>query len=293
MATLTRGSKQVVPNSSGLEPPRLGAPAHAADCHIHIYDPRFQPAAAKPARSAVADYRLLQKRIGITRVVIVTPRNYVTDNSVTLDAIDQLGIDTARGVAVVRPTVTDAELQDLHAGGIRGIRFTVGQPKTAVVTIDMIEPLAKRIAQLGWHVQLNMESDQIVEHASMLRRLPTQIVFDHMGKLGLSGLEHPAFDVIRGLLDERRAWVKISGAYMNTRVGPPTYADATLVAQAFVNAAPERLVWGSDWPHPTPTDKPDDALLFDLLAVWAPDERTRHRILVSNPEALYGFPKSV
>src|SRR5215212_4162625 len=154
MATLTRGSKQVVPNS-GVDPPRLGAPTHAADCHIHIYDPRFQPATAKPARSTVADYRLLQKRIGLTRVVIVTPRNYVTDNSVTLDAIDQLGVDCARGVAVVRPTVTDAELHSLHAGGIRGIRFTVGQPKTAVVTIDMIEPLAKRIADVGWHVQLN------------------------------------------------------------------------------------------------------------------------------------------
>jgi D-galactarolactone isomerase len=293
MATFTRASKQAVPNSSGIEPPSLTAPANAADCHIHIYDPRFQPAVTKPAMSTVADYRLLQKRIGLTRVVVVTPRNYVTDNSVTLNAIEQLGGDKARGVAVVRPSVTDAELQRLHSGGIRGIRFTVGQPRTAVVTIDMIEPLAKRTADLGWHVQLNMESDQIVEHAEMLRRLPTPIVFDHMGKLGLSGLGHPAFDVIRGLLDQRRAWVKISGAYMNTRVGPPTYADATQVAQAFVNAAPERLVWGSDWPHPTPTDKPDDAALFDLLAVWASNEKTRHGILVSNPEALYGFPKSV
>ncbi|MDB5921913.1 MAG: 2-pyrone-4,6-dicarboxylate hydrolase [Betaproteobacteria bacterium] len=292
MSESVRGSQQAVPNSSGVEPPKLHAPANAADCHIHIYDPRFQPRVDKPASSAVEHYRLLQKRIGLTRVVIVTPRNYVTDNSVTLDAIRQLGADKARGVGVLRPTVTDAELKTLHDGGIRGIRFTVGQPKTAVVTIDMIEPLAKRIADFGWHVQLNMESDQIVENATMLRGLPTQIVFDHMGKLGLSGLEHPAFDVIRGLLDEARAWVKISGAYMNTRVGPPTYADATRVARAFVNAAPERLVWGSDWPHPSPAEKPDDALLFDLLATWAPDDKTRHRILVSNPEALYDFASS-
>jgi D-galactarolactone isomerase len=109
MTALTRGSKQSVPNSSGIEPPKLRAPANAADCHIHIYDARFEPVAAKPARSTVGDYRLLQKRIGLTRVVIVTPRNYVTDNSVTLDAIDQLGVDSARGVAVLRPTVTDAE----------------------------------------------------------------------------------------------------------------------------------------------------------------------------------------
>ena len=95
--------------------------------------------------------------------------------------------------------------------------------------------------------------------------------------------------MIRELLDRGRAWVKISGAYINTRVGPPSYADATKAAQAFVNTAPERLVWGSDWPHPTPADKPDDALLFDLLSVWAPDERARERILVSNPQTLYGF----
>jgi D-galactarolactone isomerase len=281
-----------VPNSSGTEPPELKAPANAADCHIHIYDPRFAPPVERPSNSTVADYRLLQKRIGLSRVVIVTPRNYVTDNSVTLDAIGQLGIANARGVGVLRPDVTDAELKKLDVGGIRGIRFTVGNPKAAVTSIDMIEPLAKRIAALGWHVQLNMESDQIVEHADMLRRLPAPIVFDHMGKLGLSGLEHPAYAVIRRLLEQERAWLKISGAYMNTKVGPPTYADATAVAQAFVKAVPERLVWGSDWPHPTPKVPPDDAVLFDLLTVWAPDEKTRNRILVTNPVALYGFPKS-
>ncbi len=247
----------------------------------------------KPANATVDDYRLLQKRLGLSRVVIVTPRNYATDNRVTMEAIARLGATNARGIAVVRPDVTAAQLQTLHDGGIRGIRFTVAQPATAVVTIDMIEPLARRVADLGWHVQLNMESDQIVEHAKLLQRLPTQIVFDHMGKLGLAGLEHPAFDVIRALLDRDRAWVKISGAYLNTRVGPPMYADATQAAQAFVRAAPERLVWGSDWPHPSPPEKPDDALLFDLLATWAPDAATRTRILVTNPRALYGFPEKI
>lgn len=289
-----RSAQQAVPNSSGTEPPRLKAPANAADCHIHIYDPRFHPPVAKPSNSTVQDYRLLQKRIGVTRVVIVQPRNYATDNSVTLDAIRQLGVGNARGVAVVRPTVTDAELKTLDEGGIRGIRFTVANPATAVVSIDMIEPLAKRIAALGWHVQLNMPADKIVENADMLRRLPTAVVFDHMGQLSLpAGLEHPAYAVIRSLVDKGRAWVKISGAYLNTRIGPPTYADATAIAQAYVKAASERLVWGSDWPHPSPPVKPDDAVLFDLLAAWAPDEATRNRILVANPEALYGFGKSL
>ena len=279
-----------VPNSSGTAPPSLKAPANAADCHIHIYDPRFAPPVEKPLNGTVEDYRLLQKRIGVTRVVIVTPRNYVTDNSVTLDAIRQLGIADARGVAVIRPDISDAELQRLHNGGIRGIRFTVGNPASAVVSIDMIEPLAKRVAHFGWHVQLNMPADKIVEHANMLQRLPAAIVFDHMGKPPLpSGTRHRSHAVIRLLLDKERAWVKISGAYMNTEIGPPTYADATAIAQTFVRAAPERVVWGSDWPHPGPKEHPDDAVLFDLLAVCAPDEAARNRILVDNPKKLYGF----
>jgi len=281
-----------VPNSAGTEPPKVKAPANAADCHIHIYDPAFPPAVSKPANSTVADYRLLQKRIGTSRVVIVTPRNYGTDNAVTLDGIRKLGIADARGVAVIRPDVIDDELKRLNQGGIRGIRFTVANPKTAVVSIDMIEPLAKRIADYGWHVQLNMEADQIAENADMLRRLPTPVVFDHLGKLPPGeGTAHPAYGVIRGMLDARKAWLKLSGAYLNTQIGPPDYPEATRVAQAYVKAAPERLVWGSDWPHPTPTANPDDAVLFDLLAVWAPDEAVRNRILVANPEALYGFGK--
>jgi predicted TIM-barrel fold metal-dependent hydrolase len=281
-----------VPNSSGTEAPTLKAPANAADCHIHIYDPRYAPRVDRPTNATVDDYRLYQRRIGVSRVVIVTPRNYGTDNTVTVDAIAALGMANARGVAVVTPEITERQLAKLHDGGVRGIRFTVGNPETAVTSIDMIEPLARRIAEFGWHVQLNMEPEQVVESAAMLRRLPTPIVFDHLGKLGLAGLAHPSYALMRELIDRRRAWVKISGAYLNTEIGPPFYPEATAVARAFVEAAPERAVWGSDWPHPTPKIPPDDAVLFDLLRDWAPDEATRHRILVTNPEALYGFPKS-
>jgi len=286
----TNSAGHAVPNSSGSEAPALSAPPNAADCHIHIYDPRFAPPVAKPQNATVEDYRLLQKRIGVSRVVIVSPRDYATDNSVTLDAIRQIGIANARGVAVVRPTVTDAELKILHDGGIRGIRFTTGNPATAVVSVDMIEPLAKRIAAFGWHVQLNMEAGQIVDNADMLRRLPTTIVFDHMGKPPLpAGVGHPSHKIIRSLVDAGQAWVKISGAYIVSKIGPPNYADATPIAQAFVRAAPERLVWGSDWPHPGRREHPNDAVLFDLLAQWASDAPTRRRILVDNPQTLYGF----
>jgi D-galactarolactone isomerase len=284
---------QPVPNSSGTEHPSIKASKNSADCHIHIYDPRFQPVVTKPSNATVQDYRLLQKRIGVTRVVIVTPRNYETDNSVTLDAIRQLGAN-ARGVAVIRPSITDAELRNLDKGGIRGIRFTLSQsqPLAAVVSLDMIEPLAKRIASLGWHVQLNMPAEQIVDNEAMLQRLPTSIVIDHMGKLPLpAGLDHPAYGVIQRLIDRGKTWVKISGAYLNTKVGPPTYSDATTIAKAYIETAPERLVWGTNWPHPNQKEQPNDALLFDLLGEWVPSEIVRNRILVKNPETLYGFSK--
>jgi predicted TIM-barrel fold metal-dependent hydrolase len=154
--------------------------------------------------------------------------------------------------------------------------------------------MAKRVAPLGWHLQMNMGGEQIVAMADLLRRLPTPLVFDHLGVPPLpAGIAHPSHAILRGLLDSGRAWVKLSGAYLNSKIGPP-YPEATAIAQDFVKAAPERLVWGSDWPHPTspgPT-KPNDALLFDLLAEWAPDEAVRHRILVENPESLYGFPRT-
>jgi predicted TIM-barrel fold metal-dependent hydrolase len=292
----TRARAQVqVPNSLGTEPPKTKAPANATDCHMHIYDEaRFHmppsPRVA-PTNAAVEQYRLLQKRNGTTRVVIVTPRNYATDNRATVDAIQRLG--NARGVAVLHPDVAEAELKRLNDAGIRGTRFSLGDPATAVVTPDMVEPMAKRVAALGWHLQLNMGGDQIVAMADVLKRLPTPMVFDHLGIPPLpAGIDHPSHGIIRGLLDQGRAWVKLSGAYLNSKVGSP-YPEATKIAQDFVRAAPERLVWGSDWPHPSETaKKPNDAELFDLLAVWAPSEATRTRILVENPQALYGFPRA-
>jgi predicted TIM-barrel fold metal-dependent hydrolase len=243
--------------------------------------------------AGVEQYRLLQKRIGTTRAVIVTPSAYATANDVTLDAIAQLGPGNARGVAVVRTEVTDAELKKMADGGIRGIRFTLFDPKTAVTNFEMIEPLAKRVNDLGWHVQLHFRGDQIVEHEELLKRIVSPMVFDHLGRIPMpDGIKHPAFQVICRLIDKGRTWVKLSGAYQDTKVGPPTYADMTEVARGYLKAAPERMVWGSDWPHPTERDhKPNDAVLFDLLSEWAPDEALRKRVLVDNPAGLYGFGK--
>jgi D-galactarolactone isomerase len=285
---------QQVPYSSGTELPKLKAPPNACDCHMHIYDSRFPAAPTatlKPPDALVPDYQLLQKRIGTTRVVVVTPSTYGTDNRCTVDAIAKFGAST-RGVAVVDTSISDAELKRLADVGVRGIRFnlTIG----AVTTPDMIEPLSRRIADLGWHVQLNIAPKQLLEMQDRLQHLPTPMVFDHLARIPLpAGVDDPAFGAVATLIDQGRAWVKLSGAYIGSKVGPPTYADASKVAEAYVKLAPERVVWGSDWPHPTEQkEKPDDAVLFDLLATWVPDEATRKKILVDNPAALYGFPKA-
>ena len=278
-----------VPNSSGAAPPALNAPANACDCHMHIYDgarfPPPRPDARMQSNARVQEYRLFQQRIGTSRVVVVQPAANHIDNAVTLDALAQLG-PQARGIAVVHPTVADAELKAMQAKGVRGIRFTQFDPKTAATTIDMIEPLAKRVEPLGLHVQIHLRGDQIADAADLLQRLPGTIVFDHLGRRA-GGVADPAFTVIRRMIDKGNTWMKLSGAYMFDT--PPRYAKAASIAQAYIKAAPERVVWGSDWPHPTEQDKPDDAVLFDLLSDWAPGAATRQRILVDNPATLYGF----
>jgi len=289
-------SAQQVPWSSGTNLPKLKVPVDACDCHHHIYDGKFPiapSATLKPGDAKAADYQALQKRIGTTRSVVVQPSTYGTDNSCTLDGMAQLG-PAARGVAVVDTSVTDAELKRLNGLGIRGIRFNLVQ--AGATTVDMLEPLSRRVADLGWHVQIHQTGDGIVKMEDVLQKVAAPIVFDHMGRIPKDvGIDHPAYSVISRLIDKDRTWVKISGAYMDTKVGPPTYADSTKLAQAFVKLAPQRMVWGSDWPHPTAKDddKPNDATLVDLLAEWAPEEATRRRILVENPAELYGYTQSI
>jgi D-galactarolactone isomerase len=283
-----------VPWSSGTESPKLNAPADACDCHMHIYDAKYPvapTATLKPGDALVSDYKLLQRRIGTSRNVIVTPSTYGTDNRITLDAMAQIGA-SARGVAVVDTSVTDVELKRMNGLGIRGIRFNLVQ--SGATTAEMIEPLARRVNDLGWHIQIHMKGEQIAAIEDLLLRVASPIVFDHLGRLAQpNALDSAGFKTISKLIDKGRTWVKLSGAYQDSKAGPPSYSDTVPLARAYIKAAPERVVWASDWPHPTEKDKPNDAALFDLLAEWAPDELTRRRILVHNPATLYAFPTSV
>src|ERR1700721_2881579 len=216
----TAGHAEIVPWSAGTEPPKLKAPPNACDCHMHIYDGRFPVApnaTLRPGNASVDDYRLLQKRIGTTRNVVVTPSTYGTDNACTLDAMAKLGA-SARGVAVVDTSVTDAELKRLNALGIRGIRFNLVQ--SGATTIDMVDPLSKRVNDLGWHVQIHMLGDAIVENDDLFQRLPSPIVFDHLARVPQpAGIDHPSFALVLKMFDQGRTWVKLSGAYQDTRTG--------------------------------------------------------------------------
>jgi D-galactarolactone isomerase len=279
-----------MPWSSGNERPQMKAPPNAADCHHHIYDSRFPvdaKAVLRPGNARVGDYRLLQARIGTTRNVIVQPSTYGVDNRCMLDALDQFGLRTARGIAVVNDSVSDAELRRMDAAGVRGIRLNLLQ--AGAVNLDSLEPLSHRVTALGWHVEVNAPAEQIAASQALWNRIPVPVVFDHLGHVSAPGITGQAFRVIGRLLERDKAWVKLSGVYIDSKVGPPSYPDASAVAKAYIKEAPDRLVWGTDWPHPTTKQKPDDAMLFDLLVEWAPEEGTRTQILVANAAKLYGF----
>ena len=279
--------------SIGTERPSTKVPSNAADCHHHIYVlqyPWAPEATLKPGEATVADYRLLQKRIGTTRDVIVQPSSYGVDNRLLLASIAQLG-SGARGVAVVNTSVTDEQLVELDKGGVRGIRFNLSPPGTT--TLDMVKPLAARVARLGWHVQVNAPATYLLAQRDTWADLPCPVVFDHLAHVPEpDGVNHPVFAMVVDLLQKGRAYVKLSGFYADTKVGPPSYSDSVAVAAAYAKVAPQRALWGSDWPHPTEqagNKIPNDALLLDQLSAAVPDEAARNRILVDNPAGLYQF----
>ncbi|CAN7317256.1 amidohydrolase family protein [Acidovorax sp. LjRoot38] len=287
-----------VPHSVGLNRPQRRLPPGACDSHMHIFDPRFVPSShwpRTPPVAPVAAYRQLQVRLGTTRTVVVTPSTYGTDNACTLDALDQLG-DDARGVAVVDPSVSDAELARLAARRVCGLRVNFVSPQSwGTTTAQMLSTLAGKVARHadcdGWHIQVFAHPEQIMALAPVLQALPVPLVIDHLGRIDLAeGPSARAFGVLRRLLESGNTWVKLSGAYMRSAVQGPSYADTLPLGQALVRAAPSHLVWGSDWPHTTEAPGTvNDADLVDLLRAWAGSDAATDRILVDNPARLYGF----
>ncbi len=274
--------------------PRLVCPAGAADCHIHIYGTRedypLAPSCPIPPPFApVAAYRTLMARLGLDRVVIVQPAAYGKDNRCTLDALAELG-EAARAVVVVDESVTDAELERLTGLGARAIRFFM--LPGGVLPWSSLEVMAARVAPFGWHLQLQLDGRDLPEYEAVLKRLPAPLSIAHNGKF-LEPVRpgHPGFRTLLRLVEGGDCWVKVSAPYETSRAGPPLYEDVGALAKALIRAAPERMLWASNWPHPGAlADPPDDAVLLDLLLDWAEDESLRRRILTDNPVELYGFP---
>ncbi|MFH5249915.1 amidohydrolase family protein [Burkholderia semiarida] len=277
--------------SSGIERPAFQLPEGTIDCHMHIYDDRFPVAPGttlRPPNATVAQYRRVQTRIGVKRNVVVTPSTYGTDNRCTLAAIAQFG-DDARGVAVVDGTVSDDELRMLDRGGIRAIRFNLSYP--GATTLDMLAPLAARIANLGWHIELVVQGARLPELERHLAALPCPLVIDHIAHVPQpGGLSSAAFRTAQRLVEKGHTWITLSGPYVDSKTGAPAYDDVAPVAKALIDMAPERMLWGTDWPHPTQkTDKPDDASMLDVIAGWIGRADWQQRIFVTNPAKLYGF----
>jgi len=226
--------------------------------------------------------------LGLERAVIVQPSVYGTDNRCTHDAVAASG-GKWRGVAVLDANTEMHELHRLHHAGFRGVRINL-LFKGGGLALDILEQVARLVAPLGWHVQLLIDGRDLPELAPRLRRLPVPLVVDHMGHMPAQlGLAHPGFEALLALSRERNCWVKLSGAY-RISAEPYPYEDVTPIAKALVEAAPERMVWGSDWPHTSfQGAMPIDATLLDLLETWIPDPQTRHGILTSNPAELYDF----
>jgi D-galactarolactone isomerase len=217
----------------------------------------------------------------------VQPSAYGTDNTCTLEAMGNLG-NAARGVAIVDPAVPDSELERLTKLGIRGVRYHM---RGGVLTWDTMPAVAARVAAFGWHVQLQCESRELAEREAMLAKLPCDLVIDHMGRFdAATAADDNSWRVMMKFLASGRCWVKLSGPYYGSKSGPPLYADKARIAKELIKAASERMVWASNWPHPSfKKNFPDEGRLLDTLAEWTQDDALRTKILVANPASLYGF----
>jgi D-galactarolactone isomerase len=273
---------------------RVKAPPGTCDCHMHVYGPqdKYKVAPTSPWPAIVrtaADYRKVMQELGIQRVVVVQPTAYARDNSCTLDAVDEIGRANARAVVIVDQTASDAELDRLTGAGARGIRFHMLQG--GVLGWDIIDEMSARVRNFGWHVQLQLDGRLLPEKEAIVRRLPSNVVIDHTGKfLEPVKTDDPAFKALLGLVDTGRVWVKLSAPYETSRKGPPDYADVGDLARALIARAPERMLWATNWPHPSAqANPPSNRSMLDMLGYWCPDEATRNRILAANPATVYGF----
>ena len=291
-----------MPPDPNTRKPRFTPPPNSCDTHFHVFGPPelfpfLSTHEYTPPAAPLEHYLKMAAVIGMERAVVVQPSVHGLDNSATLDAIAKSG-GRFRGVARIDDKTPKAELQKLHGGGIRGVRFNLLDRPQGNVKLDVLDRCVEHIAEFGWSVDLHIDTKNLLEQERRIRALPIPVVIDHIARIKpVEGLNQPAFQLLLDLMKSKKVWVKVSGAdkICNTKVhsyfGLP-FVEAIPFARAVIAAAPDRVIWGTDWPHSNnfaPGHTPNDGDLVDLLAEFALDETTRRKILVDNPAALYGF----
>jgi len=273
-------------------PPTLKAPAGATDCHVHLYLPGFeaQPGGPKiPELATVDDYRRLQKWLSLERVVVTQPNAYQFDNRAILQGVAEIGQENARAIVAVAPDADEAQIEAFHAQGARGARIM--QLPGGAVGMDRLAEVEARIKAFGWHLMVQFNGREVDDYMATLKAIKTDYIIDHIGKFmpPVAADDHRV-DQLLSLLDRGNAWIKICAGYEASLTGGPAYSDVGPIAKRLIEHAPERVIWGTNWPHVgVPREQyPDDAEQLDVLLQWA-DETTRQKILVDNPAALYGF----
>jgi predicted TIM-barrel fold metal-dependent hydrolase len=285
------------PADRNTRTPRIKMPLGACDTHAHVCGPLDQyPCIPNrlytPPPETFPMYRAMLDTLGVERAVLTQPSVYGTDNRCLLDALAQGG-ESVRGVAVVDASITDTELRAMDDAGIRGIRINIvdRRDNRNVLNMDELMPIARRIAELDWHIEFLLHSDAVPDLAGSIAKLPVPVVLGHLGYVHAErgGANNPGFHALLKLIEAGQTWVKLTAPYRISAEDMP-FRDTNAMAHALVRTAPERLIWGTDWPH-VKIDKamPNDGEIADILLDWVPDVAIRHMILVENPIALYGF----
>jgi 2-pyrone-4,6-dicarboxylate lactonase len=287
-----------IPTIPGPDPnprtPTFKAPPGSIDAHTHIFGPAavypFSPTRPYCPPDAPLDaFRTLHERIGVERAVIVNATVHGFDNRVVIDAIAQSG-GRYKGVANVNNAMSDAELVALGKAGICACRFTFLKRLGGIDKMNVFRTLVDRVAAIGWHVDIYLEAGTIAEFAPILKALPVTYVIDHMGTINAAkGVEDPEFKALLDLqASDEKCWIKISGPERASASGPP-FHDAVPFAKELIDNAPDRVIWGTDWPHPNVKIMPNDGDLVDLIPLYTPDPAKQNKLLVTNPERLFKF----
>jgi len=284
----------IAPPDPNTRKPSYVAPRGACDAHCHVFGPadKFPYAPDRPYTPPDAPFEHLVRLhglLGIERAVIVHASCHGTDPRVTLDAIARSN-GRFRGTVIIDDTVSDRMLEKMHEGGIRGTRFNFVKHLGGRPDPDVFDHVVERVAPLGWHLILHLDANDLVEFRELFRDLPLPIVIDHMGRVkAADGLDQQPFKILLDFMRNENCWVKVCGAERVSSMGPP-FTDAVLFAQALIEAAPDRVLWGTDWPHPNVgKHMPNDGDLVDLIPVMMPDPAIQQKVLVDNPARLYGF----